>query len=52
MLDELIYGFFASGGEGIVAISNKLRLIVTGDTNNYLLAFVAGIILIILLLLV
>jgi NADH-quinone oxidoreductase subunit L len=52
VLDELIYGFFASGGEGMVAISNKLRLIVTGDTNNYLIAFVAGIILIILLLLV
>ena len=52
VIDELIYGFFASGGEGLLAISDKLRKIVTGDSNNYLIAFVAGIILIILLLLV
>jgi NADH-quinone oxidoreductase subunit L len=52
VIDELIYGFFASGGEGLVSISSQLRKIVTGDSNNYLIAFVAGIILIILLLLV
>ena len=52
LIDEMIYGFFASGSNGILLMSGKLRKIVTGDSNEYLIAFVAGIVLIILLLLV
>lgn len=52
LIEEMLYGFFASGAYGIIAMSAGLRKIVTGDANDYLIAFVAGIILIILIMLV
>ncbi len=52
VLDDLIFGFFYSGGEGLLKLSSIMRKGVNGETNVYLAAFVAGIIIIMLLIMV